>query len=117
MNQEKQRIAIAQSDGWHDCYPTDTGPMGFYREAGVSGDLPDYHNDMDIIQAVVRKLEPDTYRAFRFVDEIARIIYAQTGFDHWSIKRNSGVYALLTTTPAQWCEAYLKAMDLWKDEA
>jgi hypothetical protein len=116
MNQRKQRIAIAESDGWTDIRMLSVMLVGAQPNGHDPVKLPDYHGDMNAIQTVVRKIETKSYRGFTFVDELETIILREAGLTRHEMSARPGLFRLLMATPAQWCEAYLKTMDLWEDD-
>ena len=69
---------------------------GWNLKANAS-ELPNYHDSLDAIVPVVRAMN---YQEKRIV---MRELFNASGNDYVAL-----------ATPAQWCEAYLKAKELWK---
>ena len=63
-------------------------------------ELPSYHGSLDAIVPVVRAM----------MDEQMQKVIANLAI----ITLHDGYFAEYVATPAQWCEAYLKAKGLWE---
>ena len=85
MTPDEQRIAIATDRGWAHAH---VEPYAF----------PDYYRSLDAIIPAIREL-PQLLQD-RVICFLAR---------HWR-----GFHSFSLATPAQWCEAYLRAKGLWK---
>ncbi len=64
--------------------------------------LPNYHGSLDVIMPVVRALDEREVRAVTV--ELRKV------------RTTKHIYHAYTATPAQWCEAFLRAKNLWKDD-
>lgn len=110
MTPEAQRIAIAESDGWAPLSKTTDGYQEWMtpdlKQVGEFDDLPDYLNDRDAIQEAMSSLTDD--EKIRFIEHLKDICKA-----HQNSYRS--VWAKITATPAQLCEAYLKTKGLWDE--
>ena len=96
MNQEEQRIAIAEACGWK------TG----YRDPEAWHPLPDYLNDLNAMHEAEKTLWKQGTSDY---DPLARRRYYHTldqlTGDQWDT---------ITATATQRAEAFLKALNLWK---
>jgi hypothetical protein len=113
MTPEEINAAIAKSQGFffvkestdpftsvYSCVPFKNGGkfLGFL-EHGPSP-FPNYYGSLDAIVPVVRAME---------TGEMAQVI-----MQLYHINPITPVFNCYVATPAQWCEAYLKARNLWR---
>lgn len=94
MTPTEQNIAIAEIAG---IVSKDQHGKLYHTEEGYVRDCPNYHGSLDAIVPVVR----DMPRAKQDIVLIALIDLSNYRASHLA-------------TPAQWCEAYLRAEGLWK---
>lgn len=97
MKPEEINAAIAKSQGWkwikvHNAWRSPNS------RCGTSG-LPNYHGSLDEIVPVVRALP-----YLEWDDVMIELMHMSEEAGH----------EMALATPAQWCEAYLKAKGLWK---
>ena len=109
MNQEKQRIAIAQACGWtkigyHEQEITGRKPTnGFYEI------IPDYLNDLNAMHEAEQCLwRKDFLARDTFIDHLARILNPVHGY------RDQLGQHLLDATAAQRAEAFLRTLGKWE---
>ncbi len=106
MNNEKQRIAIAEAcgivskDKWGPLYKT---PHGIVR------DCPDYLNDLNAMHEAEDGLFPQIYD--RYVKEIAKRL---PPYD--SNTARFADLAVMNSTAAQRAEAFLRTIGKWEDD-
>jgi len=93
MTKNEINIAIHQSLGWKRLA---SGQWCRDIHEGVAWELPDYHGSLDAIVPVVRSMP--------FLERLSVLARLEAIAD-------SSEDALLAT-PAQWCEAYLRAKGL-----
>jgi hypothetical protein len=105
MTPESQRIAIAEVCGYRK---GESKPLWWARPSGQPfkacgiKDLPDYLNDLNAMHEAEKVLgEPLCYA---YVDQLPR---------HYSGRTN---FALAHATAAQRAEAFLRTLNLWKDD-
>ena len=99
MNANEINIAIAETQGWRRNPNKHTSPSLDWigpSEQRAYGP-PNYHRSLDAIVPVVRAM-PD-FKRMKAITALADMCFG---------------HALCLATPAQWCEAYLKAEGLWK---
>lgn len=94
MNANEINAAIAENAG---IVSRDQHGELYHTHDGYVRDCPNYHGSLDAIVPVVRAM-PDLKRA-KVIMELASICLGQV---------------ICLATPAQWCEAYLRAEGLWK---
>ena len=94
MNDDEINAAIAESTG---IVSKDQHGKLYHTEKGYVRDCPNYHGSLDAIVPVVRAMTPLRKKA------VLHKLFNLTGSDYVSL-----------ATPAQWCEAYLKAEGLRK---
>ena len=94
MNANEINAAIAENAG---IVSRDQHGKLYHTEDGYVRDCPNYHGSLDAIVPVVRDM-PD-YKRMKAIMELADMCFG---------------HALCLATPAQWCEAYLRAEGLWK---
>lgn len=111
MNEEQQRIAIAEACGWKwerlwtgELHGKPIGEQGPFRE------LPDYLNDLNAMHEAEQMLWRMDWRLRDdFIDHLARIINPIHGY-----RMQDGI-DLLDATAAQRAEAFLKTTGKWED--
>ena len=112
MNQEKQRIAIAQACGWtkigyHEQEITGRKPTnGFYEI------IPDYLNDLNAMREAEQILwRMDWSHRYAFNDHLANTIRGRT------VNRNEwNAETLLDATASQRAEAFLRTLGKWEEK-
>ena len=134
MKKEKQRIAIAESQGWEWCYHTDlhnTKCWG-WEQKGVSRhetdyykceksnylhELPDYLNDLNACHEFEKTLFPDDaqYSQWNFYSLHLGELTNNDNGRGWKPLSNADCFRIANATAAQRCEAFLKTLDLWED--
>jgi hypothetical protein len=112
MNKEKQRIAIAEACGYRPATPGALGVLRWHDPHHQNGDLgngicyidelPDYLKDLNATQSAENTLSVRDKQGYI---SILRNICTVAGC--WPE----------TATAAQRAEAFLKALNLWKEEA
>jgi hypothetical protein len=100
MTPEAQQIAIAEACGWK--------PNPF--EMDMCGQVfpqspPDYLNDLNAMHEAEALL--DRYEAKLFEEKLFNILESEV--------MHTGEFALIHATAAQKAEAFLKALNLWKE--
>ena len=100
MKPDEINAAIAESQGWHRIQWNEDSELTGYSPTGTLRDpIPNYHDSLDAIVPAVRAMDDDSRS--QVVLRLANM--------------NSGpLFAAYFSSPAQWCEAYLKARNLWK---
>lgn len=122
MTPEQQQIAIAKACGWR---PNNEGrPWVEGQGYGIppNGEdwywqpVPDYLNDLDAIVAAVR----ETFSTIAgrpnigdFWDNLHQIVTGDTFYDDDTT--NAICFRVATATAAQWCEAFLRTLNLWTE--
>ena len=100
MTPEQINGAIAEIHGWENiCYSGardrwDGNPPRLNKRL----EIPNYHGSLDAIVPVIREL--DYFEKDAVFNEL------------WLLSPN--FKEAILATPAQWCEAYLRAKSLWK---
>lgn len=101
MNNEAQRIAIAEARGFRKCEGRAGWVNGGSHIYTVVG-LPDYLNDLNAMHEAVdymNRTQPDNWNDEHFLV----ILYGWTdGFPH-------------RANAEQWAEAFLRTLNLWKE--
>ena len=108
MKPEEINKAIAESVGWvkdMQCLDHDESDSIGWRNPkgqGPFGDcyLPNYHGSLDAIVPVVRAMP-----YLEWDDVMIELMHMSEEAGH----------EMALATPAQWCEAYLKAKGLWHE--
>ena len=107
MNNEKQRIAIAEAcgivsqDQWGSLYKT---PRGILR------DCPDYLNDLNAMHRAEEVLLGD--QRIAFLDELLDVLGLEIGPGGWDMDFIS-VWQMTRATAAQRAEAFLRTIGKW----
>lgn len=112
MTPEAQRIAIAEACGWkksdlwawdgQDCYEHAK------HDPRTALQLPDYLNDLNAMHEAHETLTHDQHRIYR--RHLQEIVYNQGHFDGNKHRSVSDAAA------AQRAEAFLRTLNLWRDE-
>ena len=110
MNEEQQRIAIAEVCGWKPCDNCNCGywipPTETHWRQAIK--LPDYLNDLNAMHEAEQMLWRMDWRLRDdFIDHLARIINPIHGY-----RMQDGI-DLLDATAAQRAEAFLRTIDKW----
>lgn len=112
MSPEAQRIAIAEACGWTQIgrctcgqTPRGTSPTGW------RGHLPDYLTDLNAMHKAVMTLPPDRRNAY--VNHVSDITTTEEN-DSDPVESD---FAFINATAAQRREAFLKTLNLWRDDA
>tara|TARA_B110000285_G_C14978627_1_gene540211 strand:- start:531 stop:875 length:345 start_codon:yes stop_codon:yes gene_type:complete len=107
MNEEKQRIAIAEECGWTVnvdgktvISPSGAGDRTLFAE--VSMILPDYPNDLNAMHEAEKVLTDD------------QLFVMSRWLQHSTRSTLVGV-AVMTATASQRAEAFLKTINKWED--
>lgn len=129
MSPEKQRIAIAEACGWENVHRFDRwregGPVT-YRDGDLIGDfggrrlrhLPNYLRDLNAMHEAEKTLPDDPRYSKR--NYYASILGSLTRNDNgrgWEPLSNDDCFPILHATAPQRAEAFLRALNLWEDEA
>lgn len=100
MNNEQQRIAIAEACGWSDIrLSPQMIPNRGIAPNGVLWVLPDYLSDLNAMHAAEKVLTPD--QLWYMTAMLAKVVPASTPLAH--------------ATATQRAEAFLRCLDLWTD--
>jgi len=97
MTPDEINAAIAETQGWKIC---EANWLGFTDRNPSPRRIPNYHGSLDAIVPVVRAMERG---------EMVQVI-----MHLYHMMPITPVFNCYLSTPAQWCEAYLKAKGLWK---
>jgi len=109
MNPIEQRIAIAEACGWTGCilYNVESGkePRGHPPKQqscyqGYTEPIPNYPSDLNAMHEAEKMLDVDKWQRRDYID------YLNNNGDQW---------AHTHATAAQRAEAFLKALNIWKD--
>ncbi len=118
MTPEAQRIAIAEACGWtviNDtlCHVT-PDKDGLPQIAWIAR-LPDYLNDLNAMAEAekVKGMAFDSDYAYW----LAHIAVRDRGLDEDRLNVGDGFQIALTATAAQKAEAFLKALNFWKEDS
>jgi len=119
MKPEAQRIAIAKACGWTDIRPNAYyGPVGRHPEEqreGERDDLPDYLNDLNAMHEVFLTLPTGSHITFgRHLQEVCG--EGLVGYVPSYPEDFAGLTRIAHATSAQRAEAFLKTLNLWKEE-
>lgn len=128
MNPEKQRIAIAEALGWTQIMTYRDGPpMGVTPEGDWWKQIPDYLNDLNacrefelFLMDLPRfrdggRFDIDGYH--EYCGHLWRIV-AKKPSDAYYHYSDLGAYEeVVSATAAQRCEAFLKTLSLWREQA
>lgn len=119
MSPEAQRIAIAEACGYINVHKFDSFREGkFHKDGTIVGDkdgitkswIPDYLSDLNAMHEAEKILNTNELQI-----RYANLLWQRTenGPDaRWFIKWKSA-----TRTAAQRAEAFLKTLNLWRDDA
>ena len=105
MNKEQQRIAIAEACGWNHWFngwnklEDNTSPLILTEQ------LPDYLNDLN----AMHEAEKIVTNLYVYGQALAKIIMTEVG-------QCRGLYPCIIATASQRAEAFLRTLNLWKDE-
>jgi hypothetical protein len=125
VTEERQRIAIAEWDGWtwEDRFnprkqqnflwsPKKDKRVVVWKDGEHGGDnLPDYLNDLNAMRDVVAKLPEDLYDLFEIgLSNLVSGMQFDT-YSHWS---EVGGHGILKATAAQWSESFLRTIGKWE---
>ncbi len=104
MNEQEQRIAIAEACGWEDC------GMGWWRHEGIGDRLnpPDYLHDLDAMHEAEKVLTEHQQELYGGFLHSGRLCLFNAYCTEWS-------WNLIHATAAQRAEAFLRTIGKWKD--
>lgn len=108
MTPEQQRIAIAEACGWYDLVKQDVSLFGKHEPESQKTfelDVPDYLNDLNAMHEAEKVLTTEQY-ADEFIYHLGCVFVDN---DLYVIAK--AVHA----TAARRAEAFLRALNLWKD--
>lgn len=107
MTPEEINAVIAETHGWshYGCTGCAMSPCvcneWIHAESnGPTNEPPNYYGSLDAIVPVVREMDDN---------EMGRVVLELN-----RISMSGPLFSCYVATPAQWCEAYLKAKRLWK---
>lgn len=122
MSPIDQQIAIAESQRWIDLNITrscDGGPYilygkGFTYSPRAMECAPDYLNSHDAMAPVILTIlsTKQRYSYMTYLCQVLGIIVPNTRYEGWSFEYE---WMIITATPAQQAEAYLKTIGKWRD--
>lgn len=107
MTPEAQRIAIAEACGWTKCERTRSAMRIWVKDQrrfAYLEKLPDYLNDLNAMHEAEKTIDPDEYAN-----------YEQQLRNTYPVCMGGGFH-LLNATASQRACAFLKTLNLWKDE-
>ena len=124
MSPEKQRVAIAKTCGW----TAEQDSNGYWRatnqKSGHASELwlsernvwsqgiPDYINDLNACHEMEKGLDYEQCEAFS--NTVADIVHAANREKDYAFPWS---FARIHATAAQRCEAFLRTLGLWEEEA
>jgi hypothetical protein len=123
MDEEKQRIKIAEACGWSrtmtPCgliewlspFP-ERKYIGRFRIDVVPSKIPYYLNDLNAMADAVAYLTPEQVDAFAI--ELSAIVLENPSKAWWDLNANE-VGHVVNATAAQRAEAFLKTLNLWEE--
>ena len=119
MSPEKQRIAIATACGWTDIRRQNLyrGDRDLYGTKLIGAEkhrnrLPDYLADLNACHEMEKRLDYEQCEAFS--NTVADIVQAANREKDYAFPWS---FARIHATAAERCEAFLRVMGLWEDEA
>ena len=109
MNQEKQRIAIAEACGWTEIEPCtcrDGVSRGYTPTPGAhKKHLPDYLNDLNAMHEAEKVMRDSPKKKHTYLQWLGcEDAYTST------------VFASVTATAAERAEAFLRTIGKWEDD-
>jgi len=114
MNEEKQRIAIAEACGWQRFCP-EKDPNYWYkprwREVVITNKLPDYLSDLNAMHEAEKTLTDGQKMDYaEFMDDfiVPSITYNQ--YNLWS-----GVFEAMHTPASLRAEVFLRTIGKWEE--
>ena len=113
MTPNEQNCAIAKVCGWTHFTP-DTVQYTARRNDGKWGVIPEYTADLNAMHEAVAHLEPD--EVDQFAIELSAIVLENDLKAWWDLNPNEIAY-VANADAAQRAEAFLRTLNLWKDEA
>ena len=120
MNQEKQRIAIAEACGgvFKPCacgHCTGEFDRWHWPDGTITDDCPDYLNSLDAMHGAVNaKWKADPYFGMSFAIKLTEVA---TGLTYSAQVAAECLEDMLLATADQWAEAFLKTLGLWTEES
>ena len=118
MTPDQQRIAIATACGWQNVTPVvvqNVKYQGDDRTVGISSDsgwIPDYLNDLNACHEMEKVLDYEQCEAFS--NTVADIVQAANREKDYAFP---WAFARIHATAAERCEAFLRVMGLWEEDA
>jgi hypothetical protein len=111
MTPEAQQIAIAEACGLSDI--SKIGEQLMHGGTGIFLNVPDYLNDLNAMAEAekVKEMAFDSDYAYW----LAHIAVRDRGLNEDRLNVGDGFQIALTATAAQKAEAFLKALNLWKE--
>ena len=122
MDQQKQRIAIAEACGWKCIQDSEYKPFGKPYKVGLNPDgsenlqvIPDYLNDLNAMHAAINALSHLQLSEYgKHLQNVTRcFIVGYIEGDYYGDLRS--LARLSNATAAQRAEAFLKALNLWAE--
>ncbi len=119
MTPNEQQIAIAEACGWTGIYTgSDKKSYGHHENQTTTlrEPIPGYLNDLNAMHEAEKVLTDNfttqDFQLARFIGHLENVVSRDVAIPPvgWS-------WALVTSTAAQRAEAFLRTLDLWKDDA
>lgn len=113
MTPEAQRIAIAEACGWEialkgmvpECLQHAKSPGGVWE---YFNKVPDYLNDLNACHEMEKVLTEEQWESF--------CIHLVGSGPYYCSENRTTLRIALRAAPAKHCEAFLRALNLWKEE-
>jgi|SRR5882757_1830911 len=116
MKPEEQNITIAESLGWREAFPADSDTHPEIKRGGIMllfrwvneithervFDLPNFHGSLDACAIAEKSL--NAYQRHKY-----------TILVRGTVASVDSMWAMVHATAAQKAEAYLRALNLWKE--
>lgn len=121
MNETDQRIAIAEACGWrlvklHNKFPNSViGTMDNLGRHGRGALVPDYLNDLNACHEMEKVLTEE--QRWKFGSHLSNLIFKGEMSTNDDFAPNElGCFELSHATAAQRAEAFLRTLNLWKED-
>jgi hypothetical protein len=112
MSPEAQRITIAKACGYK--YGNVFGGYGFIKY-GKQVSAPDYLNDLNAMHEAEKVLDESKQRIF--LDMLDELVPHGNGISvEGYVAHTNAMFQFVHATAAQRAEAFLRTLNLWKDE-
>jgi hypothetical protein len=114
MNEQEQRIAIAQACGFYQSDGEWHFPNGAKLSADGMHEIPDYLNDLNAMNEAEIAFIANPKLEYKYGEMLARMTIGPERDEKGFAPNGWGYFAVASATAAERAEAFLRTLNLWK---